>query len=320
MGDYLVNVGCRDLGSARLHLPDSTPATNQTGDFIMIRNNLWLPLLLALSLGGCAAETASNSSDGPPPPSAEEQAIIDNMKKGTLAEISVGEGTVSFIEIAPGDVIVSKRFPIGAEVPEVQNESKMSLEELFAAYAPNEPIPEVLSAAMERSHDLGEVLTDEPELDSHSEPEENFAGVPTSVPARDGVSSKQQELSSSISQQWFVDTFCGVHGPYGTSQSFCFTTAWQGAYGTRKSHVHNAVICGDTGAARAISYVSGDPRVIVDVPYGQCWTVGRYEGPHNAFGTAMKRTLRTQVEWAESSVRMAAYWIDNDSRPVFTKF
>lgn len=287
----------------------------------MKTNNLWTPLLLALPLGGCAVESASNTSDVPPPLSTEEQAIVENMKEGTLAEISVGEGTVSFIEISPGDVIVTKRFPIGAEVPEVEGASEMSLEELFAAYAPNEPIPEALSAAMERSHDLAEVVSDEPELDSASEPEESFAGLPaSSAPAHEGVSSKEQELSSSISQQWFIDTFCGVTGTYGTSQSFCFTTAWQGAYGTRKSHVHNAVICGDTGAARAISYVSGTPRVVVDVPYGQCWTVGRYHGPHGSFGSDLKRTLRTEVDWAQSTVRMAAYWIDNDKRPVFTKF
>lgn len=268
-----------------------------------------LSLTFALAGVGCD-QPIDDASNSRPALTAEDQAVVDNMATNTLAEIDLPEGKMSFVEIAPGDVAVMRQVRVGADVTKVEGADQMDLVQLFQAYAPGRETPSPLRAAMERVHaaqaaaatDTTAVPTQELSIAGDNPATDRVRGA-------DGTETAQGALASSIDQSWFVKNLCGF---YSVNSSWCYTTAWVNAEAIRQSHRHNAVVCGDTGAAQVKQWVSGSLRVVVDVPYGSCWTMGTYNGPHDFFGSALKRTIDTKVVWAESTIKFSGWFADGD--------
>lgn len=276
----------------------------------MIKNLVsTLGIAFALAGLGCAQPIEEDTTAGRPALTAEDQVVVDNMAKNTLAEIDLPEGKIVFIEVAPGDVAVMHQIRMGADETRVEGAEGMTLEQLFQAYAPGRETPPALMAAMERVHaaqtaaanDTAVVATPEIMLTGDKPASER-------VLAADGTERVQSALASSVDQKWFTDRchFSAVNS------SWCFTTAWVNAEAVRASHRHNAMVCGDTGAAQVKQWVSGSLRVVLDIPYGSCWTLGTYVGPHDFFGGALKRTIDTKVVWAQSTVRFSGWFADGD--------
>jgi hypothetical protein len=267
-------------------------------------------LAIAFAGVGCDGQSIDDAASGRPALSAEDQAIADNMARNTLAEIDLPEGKMVFVEVAPGDVAVMRQIRLGADVTRVEGADEMDLEQLFQAYAPGRETPPALRAAMQRAHTAQAAAVSDATVVPATE--SVFAGDKPAgdrVLAADGTERVSSALASSIDQAWFTKNLCGFSA---INQSWCYTTAWVNAWGKRTSHRHNAAVCGDTGAAQVKSWVSGNARVVVDVPYGSCWTIGFYHGPHDFFGGSLKRTIETKVIWAESTIRFSGYFADGD--------
>jgi len=252
---------------------------------------------------GCAGDAGQPA----PPLSDDDQAQVEHQQANVLSDLAVGEGRVLFVEAAPGEVIVQREFPIGAEMPVVENADQLTLEELHLAYAPDVEVPQALLDAMERAHAQAPTSTEE--ADEHFAPGTSGGVEPELAPLSDDVGVAEAALSSSISQTWFLDNYCGFSG---VSSSWCFGSAWNGAYAKRTSHRMNGVVCADTGNARMRFKRSGSTLYLVDVPYGWCYTMGTYHGPHDFWGSPEKKTLELRVDWAAGRVRFAGYWVDND--------
>jgi hypothetical protein len=258
---------------------------------------------------GCDGQPIDDAAAGRPALTAEDRAVVDSMAKNTLAEIDLPEGKMVFVEVAPGDVAVLRQFRIGADIAPVEGADQMDLVQLFQAYAPGRETPLALRAAMERVHAAQTAAAGDTTVVPATEI--MFAGdkpATDRVLSADGTERLTSALATSIDQTWFTNNcrFAAVNS------SWCFTTAWVNAYAKRLSHRHNAMVCGDTGAAQVKQWVSGSLRVVLDVPYGSCWTLGTYNGPHDFFGGALKRTIETKVVWAESTVRFSGWFADGD--------
>jgi hypothetical protein len=125
----------------------------------------------------------------------------------------------------------------------------------------------------------------------------------------DGIARTSSELASSIDQTWFSNTFCHVAG---ADWTWCYATAWQGAWAQKKTHRSNSVTCGDTGAARVNFHQNGTLKTAFDVPYGQCWYSGNYHGAHGLLGVNLETTQKYSVPFAASTVRFAGWMADED--------
>jgi hypothetical protein len=283
-------------------------------------------LIAALGLGltglACAngADDGVTTPDGLPALTAEEQAVVDNMKANTLAEISLPEGTMKFIEYAPGEVSIDRQFAIGAKLTRVPGEDEMTLDQLFRAYAPGRDVPSSLLAAMARveklerdraTFSIGETTRLATPKES-SAPAEQFAGAPLEgavAPSSSDTESVKSALASSVDQTWFVNTFCRVGG---ADWTWCYAVAWQNAYVSWKTHRSNSVTCGDTGAARVQMHVGGTLKKNFDVPYGQCWYSGAYHHSHGAFGINTEITQKYSIPYAAQTVRFAGWMANED--------
>jgi hypothetical protein len=273
-----------------------------------------LTALIGLGFMGLACGTNEGSvelltPDGLPLRTAEEQQVADDMAKNTLAEIELPEGTMKFVELTPGEVSIMRQIRVGAKVTRVENESGMTLDQLFRAYAPGREVPQRLSAAMERV-----TLREATQVDKSLETvggEKQFLGERIEQPDQslDGIQRVSSALASTVDQGWFTSAFCQFSG---TDWSWCFTTAWQGAYASRTTHRSNSVTCGDTGAARVNFYVGGTLRKTFDVPYGQCWYSGAYHHSHGFLGYNNETGQKYTIPYAQASVRFAGWNADND--------
>jgi len=278
-----------------------------------MNKKLFSTLSFALAFAGLGCDDGTPidaAAPGRPALTVEDQAVVDNMAKNTLAEIDLPEGKMVFVEVAPGDVAVMRQFRIGADLTRVEGSEKMDLDQLFRAYAPGRETPPALMAAMERAHAAQTAGAGDTAVEPTTE--DVFMGdKPASdrVPAADGTERVTSALASSIDQAWFTSALCGFSA---VNYSWCYTTAYVNAWAKRSTHRNNAVVCGDTGAAQLKEWISGSLRVVLDVPYGQCWTVGSYSGPHDFFGSALKRTIEMKVVWAESTVRFSGWFADGD--------
>jgi hypothetical protein len=266
---------------------------------------------IAFALAGLGCDQPiDGTAGGRPALSAEDQAVVDNMARNTLAEIDLPEGKMVFIEVAPGDIAVMRQSRIGADMTRVEGADDMDLVQLFQAYAPGRETPPALVAAMERAHAAQAAAANDTALAPTAAT--TFAGdkpLNDSTLRADGTEHVSSALASSVDQAWFTSALCGFSG---TNYSWCYTTAYQNAWAKSTAHKSNAAVCGDTGAAQMKEYVSGSLRVVQDVPYGQCWTVGYYHGPHDFFGSALKRTVEVRVTYAESTVRFSGWFADGD--------
>jgi hypothetical protein len=248
--------------------------------------------------------------DGLPLRTAEEQRVADDMEKNTLAEIDLPEGKMKFIELSPGEVTIMRQIRVGAEVTRVDGESGMTLDQIFRAYAPGKDVPQRLSDAMQRVDQLE--ATQSPTSLEVAGAEKLFAGERIERQpevSRDGTERVASALASSVDQTWFSNAFCHVSG---ADWTWCYASAWQGAYATRQTHRSNSVTCGDTGAARVTFYVGNTARTTFDVPYGQCWYSGGYHHSHGFLGYNNEITQRYTIPYAESTVRFAGWNADND--------
>jgi len=269
-----------------------------------------LGIAFTLAGVGCGQPMDDDAPAGRPALTAEDQAVADNMAKNTLAEIELPEGKMKFVEVAPGDIAVLRQFRMGAEMTQVKEADEMDLEQLFQAYAPGRETPPALRAAMERAYAAQVQAADGATVAPTTET--MFAGDKPAgdhAASADGTEQVSGALAASIDQAWFTSKMCGF---YSVNSSWCFTTAWVNAEAVRQSHRHNAVVCGDTGAAQVKQWVSGSLRVVLDVPYGSCWTLGTYVGPHDFWGGALKRTIDTKVVWAESTIKFSGWFADGD--------
>lgn len=274
--------------------------------------NLGLGIALGLAGMGCGTNASDSVRDPavPPPLSVEEQAAADNMIKGTLAEIDLPEGKMRIIEVAPGEVLINREFAIGAKLTRVANENSLTLEQLFHAYAPNRATPPALSDAAVRV--AATKLQATGESKALSAAASTFAGHAATTelaPSATGAERTTSALSSTIDAGWFTQHFCNVSNSDGV---VCFATAWTGAWAFKHSHRTGSVTCGDTGAARANFTQNGGVLATRDIAYGTCQTISGYHGPHGIFGVNLERDLRHNVTWAESTVRFAAWFADED--------
>ena len=266
-------------------------------------------VLVGLAAAGCGADNAPAAVDGLPPLTAEESALVANMEKNTLAEIALPEGKMRFVEIEPGQILVQRQIRIGAAITRIPGEGGMTLDQIFRAYAPHREVPPALFDAMARMP--------APDLSTQAAtlqvpPPATFVGTQKSTGTAESpgaIERAQSALASSVDQTWFVQNFCKFSG---VDYSWCFTTAWQGAWAAKHSHRTNSITCGDTGAARTVFSVNGSAKAIVDVPYGQCWYTGSYHGPHGLFGVNLERDLKQNVTFAQSTVRFSGWFADED--------
>jgi hypothetical protein len=272
-------------------------------DHLLASCLLGLPLLACT--GGGEGQPADNG--GSVAVTQEDLVARQRMAASLLAEIPVGEGKVVFYEPSPGEVVIAKNFPIGATEPRVSNEGQLSLAEVYAAYAPNQPIPAAILAAskrMEESHTEGESKSHEV-VEAPSGSEGNGSAPESSLQTREA----KIALASSIDQSWFVSTKCTYSAGSSTT---CFTTAYNGAYSQRtNTHTSTGGACGDTGAATLQFRVGGTLTSSIDVPYGQCWGVTHHHS-HNWLGQKNKATLRYSISWAAQTVRFYAHFADSD--------
>ena len=270
---------------------------------------LMIGLALGLSQLGCGANDATTTGHGPPPLTEEERAVTAKMAQGTLAEIDLPEEKIRFVEFEPGRVLVMHQSRIGGAVTHVAGEGKLTLDQIFRAYAPDREVPTALVQAMERvaAADFGDATESlAPAGNASGSP-----GIPAATQSEEiaGDQRISSALSSTIDAGWFTSNFCNV---LGADWTWCHAVAWSGAYAAWTAHRTNSVTCGDTGAGRTKFFVSGSLKAMVDVPYGQCWTVGSYHGPHGWFGVNLERSLKHVVDWAESTVRFAGWMATED--------
>jgi hypothetical protein len=273
-----------------------------------------LGLSLGLGFAGLGCDTGgvdpNAGLEGMPALTAEEQAVVDNMNKNTLAEIELPEGKMKFVEYSPGEVMIMRQFPVGAQLTRVEGEDKMNLDEIFRAYAPGREVPKAIYGALDRVtayQRAHATMSGEPagraELYQGTRLEAHGQSSP------DGIQRTSSALASTINQAWFTSTFCRVSG---ADWTWCFATAWQGAYASRKTHRSNSETCGDTGAARVNFHQNGTLRVAFDVPYGQCWHSGGYHGAHGFLGVNLETTQKYSIPYAQSTVRFAGWNADED--------
>jgi hypothetical protein len=276
-------------------------------------NKMKLTAALVLGLSGLGCGTndtdAPLTPDGLPALTAEEQAVADNMARNTLAEIELPEGKMVFVETAPGEVTILRKFAMGAKVTRVEGESGMTLEQLFRAYAPGRDVPQALTAAQARVAQREKQVLEGPALPAGQG--EVFRGEAPAgaVEAPAGTEAVRSALASTSPQDWFTRDHCRVAG---ADWTWCLAVAYQGAYASRQTHRSNSVTCGDTGAARVYFYVGGTLRTTLDVPYGQCWYSGAYHHSHGFLGYNNETNQKYTIPYAQQTVRFAGWNADND--------
>jgi hypothetical protein len=283
----------------------------------MNRTKMLAGLGLGLGLSSLACGTGgadpNADTDGLPPLTAEQRAVVAKMDRGTLAEITLPEGTMRFVEIAPGEVMILRQINMGAQVTRVQGESAMTLPELFHAYAPAREVPRTLYDAMDRVTQASLSARARTAAITAPGASGSFAGPPVEaaapVAAPDGIEGVASAVTSTIDATWFVNNFCNLSG---INASWCFPTAWVNAWGARHSHRTNSVTCGDTGAARTLFTIDGNTQTLINVGFRQCRTMGYYHGPHGWFGVNLERDLKHTVIDAEATVRFAGWFADED--------
>jgi hypothetical protein len=265
---------------------------------------------LALAIGIAGSGCGSVGPEGAPTTNelpaltAEEQAVVDNMAKNTLAEIDLPEGKMRFIEVAPGAVLITREFAIGAKLTRVAGESGMTPEQVFHAYAPDRQIPRPLLEAAARVASAGLGTKAAPDANASPGVFTPPARPPESAPATDGVGRVQSALASSIDAGWFTLNFCNVSG---ADRTFCAAATTTGASASRTSHRTGSVTCADTASARSNFMVNGSVLAVRDIGYGHCEFIG-FHGPHSFWNIL---TLRHGIVGAQS-VRFAGWFADGD--------
>jgi len=273
-------------------------------------------LVMGFGLGfmqlACGTEGTGATGSTPPPLTAEERAVTEKTAKGTLAEITLPDEKVRFVEYEPGRVLVMHQARIGGPLTRVPSEDKMTLPQIFHAYAPDQEVPSALTQAMARVaaanlEDAQQVAAASPDAEKATTP--GIQPVRPAVETHDDLAVVSSALASSIDGGWFTNTYCNV---YGADWTWCYGNAGQGGYASWTAHRTSAVACGDTGAARMKFFVSGSLKSMVDVPYGQCWLISGYHGPHGFLGVNLERALKFTIDWAEGNVRFAGWMARED--------
>lgn len=271
---------------------------------------LGMTLGLALCGGACGTEPEPVTK-GLPPLTAEEQVVVDNMAKGTLAEIDLPEGKMRFIELEPGQVIVTRQFRMGAEMTQVKNESSMTLDQVFHAYAPDREIPRPLMDAVARVAALNVEETAAPRLVETAGAEALGRPVTSQITSSvDGVERTTSALASGVDVNWFHDRFCRVTGADFTTCEFAVGT---GYWASMNAHRTNVVFCGDTGAVRGYFRENLRVKMIFEVGYTQCFVmVPPFHGKHGLFGVNFETPLKHEVAFAEQTARVATWFTTED--------
>ena len=111
-------------------------------------------LVMGFGLGfmqlACGTEGTGATGSTPPPLTEEERAVTEKTAEGTLAEITLPDEKVRFVEYEPGRVLVMHQARIGGPLTRVPSEDKMTLPQIFHAYAPDQEVPSALTQAMAR--------------------------------------------------------------------------------------------------------------------------------------------------------------------------
>jgi hypothetical protein len=280
---------------------------------------LLLTTAFGLTLIGCGAGADGGTEDGTLEPAApaktapeltkEELAANERYEASRIAQLVVGQSTVSMYEIAPGEFNITERFPMGAEP--VDMPSDVTLVELHEALAPGQPVPERVYEAVRRAEQAGlspEVLPSDVSTEEISGGEFSGGRLPEELPlpATDGIGTRQQALPSTITTAEFQRLYCtGYAGEF--TFKFCRFFDITGAKAWSKSHYGTAVICADTGAAQMRTKVSGAVLSTHSFLYGQCF-INRVHGPHDFLGQALQRTIEFSVHFAEQTVHFAGYY------------
>jgi hypothetical protein len=271
-----------------------------------------LGMTLGLALCGVACGTQPEPvTKGLPPLTAEEQVVVDNMAKGTLAEIDLPDGKMRFIEIEPGQVIITRLFRMGADVPQLKDEGSMTPDQVFHAYAPDREIPRPLMDAVARTAARHVEETAAPRLAATPGVEAIVRPIASKItPSADGVERTTSALASGVDANWFTGRFCNVtNADFTTCQGAVGTGYWATMY----SHRTNAVICGDTGSVRANFKVNGGVKAVFDVGYTQCFVlIPPYHGAHGWFGINLEANLLHEITFAQQTARVATWFATED--------
>lgn len=273
------------------------------------RNWNWISgCLLGLPLIACSevsTEDGANDDQAQVAEEAEEAEEAARMASAKLAEVTVGDGTVTFYEFEPGDIDIVRKFPMGAVMPSVPNESKLSLAALYSAYAPGQPIPQRLLDASARVEAM-EAAAHANGLDGNSaetKDAEIFRGQ-AAVTTNGNIATVQQGLSSSTGWKWFQENYCTYQN---ADVLNCWASADAGDWASAVSHSARGAICGDTGSGKMKMYVHGDYELTVSVAYDQCGWATHHHG-HNWWGGSETATIKFKVTSAADSVRFSSMW------------
>lgn len=265
---------------------------------------------LVLSSVACISgeEPGGPASSQMPALSAEDQAINDNLEAKKLADVAIEGGKVSFYELDSGEFIAKMDFAMGAKPPALPADG--SLLEAYRAVAPEGEVPEAIARAIERSA----AVQRQPETVPATAIEPSTTFVPermsrVSATPADGIEQRSSALASVIDANWFHANFCdGYAGPV---SHYCHLAVATGSNVKQYTHKTNNITCGDTGAFRLRLKISGTTKHHEDFAYGRCggWWV---HAPHDFLGGELLRTMEYTVTWAEWSVRMAGFGIEDE--------
>lgn len=272
---------------------------------------LFSACLLALPLTACndAPTQMETLDENGAPVTQEDLTARQAMAKGKLAEVSVGDGKIIFYELGSGDVYVAKEFPIGSAEPSAPNEDDLTLAELYAFYAPGQPIPQRIIDASARAAEP-QMSTEVAEGSTTAANSESSRGCATTG-STGGLVSTQQAVTgpSSIDETWFRNTYCTYSRG---NETVCFPLAYQGAYSWRPStHTTKGGLCGDTGAANLQMHVDNALHISQYVAYGGCYSVVHHHS-HNWLGMKNRATVKYSCSWAEQTIRFFAHYTDGD--------
>ena len=254
-------------------------------------------LVAGVVLAGCGA--AGEASEQTP-----EAGADTTSEASVIATIERDDVTVKFSEVSPGMVVVSKQFAMGDAAPKVENEQDLDLDELYQAYAPDEPVPQAIYDAMEREAEA-QVASAEEEVDEEQEE------VPLEVSSTPADESTQKARPAVWSYSWFHSQFCSGFHSDDVTAVYCDSSFVTNESMSKKAHRSDAVVCGNQGRVDWGMWVSGKKKWSEATPYGACEIVWHHHS-HNFWGTAEKATIRWTVTYEEGPAYAASFYRNSD--------
>jgi hypothetical protein len=264
--------------------------------------------LMGLLLLACAHEVPNSAGsdvagDATEARVSQDMLMVRNkLEASKLAEVPIGDGTITFYQLSLGEFAVEKRFPIGMAEPTVAKEDQLSLAELYAAYAPGQPVPQRVLEASRRARV-------HPESAESAARTEVGDGAPTTR-SSEGNAPTPHGGRDPEEPSWFQQNYCTYLSGDSTT---CFDNeAWGGAWIERtNTHLSKGAMCTWTGFAAMQLLVDGSYEWGDGIDSGWCETVV-YHHSHNWLGWLNKATQRYEIPQASGVISFSAHFADND--------